>query len=268
MESEHELLAVTWAGHATALIELDGVRILTDPVLGKRVGPLRRIASPVSHQLTGGVDAVVLSHLHADHADLPSLRGLCARVTVLAPRGAGRWLARHGVRNVEELGCGEEAHVGRLRVVATGALHGRRRWPLGVRADPIGFMVCGSQGLYFAGDTDLFPAMSELAGSVDLALLPIAGWGPTLGPGHLDPERAVRGAARIAPRAVVPIHWGTFAVAWPPLWARDPQRPARQFAASMARDLPAVEVRVLAPGERTELRRRERRTHCVEAGSQ
>ncbi len=246
-------LAVTWGGHATALIELDGVRLLTDPVLNDRIGPLRRIASPVDPGLGERVDAVLLSHLHADHAELRSLRTLAALTIVFAPRGAARWLARHGVRNVEELSPGEEAPLGAVRITATPARHGRRRWPLGVEAEPIGFVAAGSQGVYFAGDTDLFAAMSALAGRVDVALLPIAGWGPTLGPGHLDPERAVQAAALIAARLVVPIHWGTFALGWPLAQKLDHQQPAEQFAALMAGALPEVDVRVLAPGERTEV---------------
>ena len=246
-------LAVTWGGHATALIELDGVRLLTDPILGDRVGPLRRIASPVAPELSERIDAVLLSHLHADHADLRSLRALAAPSIVFAPRGAAAWLARHGVRNVEELSPGEEARLGGVRIIATAARHARRRWPLGVAAEPIGFITDGSRGLYFAGDTDLFAEMSALAGRVDVALLPIGGWGPTLGPGHLDPGRAVQAAARIAAPLVVPIHWGTFALGWPVPQKLDQQEPPEQFAALMARALPAVEVRVLAPGERTEL---------------
>jgi len=255
-----ESLAVTWAGHATALIELDGVRLLTDPVLRDRVGPLRRIADPVSPGLGERIDAVMLSHLHSDHTDMPSLRALGDSTVVLAPRSSARWLARHGVRNVEELGCGEQTRVGGVRVVATPARHGSRRRPLGAQADPIGFLAHGSQGLYFAGDTDLFGEMSALAGSVDLALLPIAGWGPKLGPGHLDPARAAQAAARIEPRVVVPIHWGTLAIGWPARHPGDPQEPARRFAALMAREVPAIEVRVLAPGQRTELAARARET--------
>ena len=250
----HGSLAVTWGGHATALIELDGVRLLTDPLLRNRVGPLRRIAPPVDPRLSERIDAVMLSHLHADHANLGSLRELAAPTVVFAPKGAARWLARHGVGNVTELSPGEEAQLGSVRIIATAARHARGRWPLGVAAEPLGFIASGSQGLYFAGDTDLFAEMSDLAGSVDLALLPIAGWGPTLGPGHLDPGRAVEAAARIAARLVVPIHWGTFALGWP-MGREVDQRPVRQFAALMARELPAVEVRVLAPGERTELSR-------------
>jgi L-ascorbate metabolism protein UlaG (beta-lactamase superfamily) len=107
--------------------------------------------------------------------------------------------------------------------------------------------------VYFAGDTDLFEGMSQLAGAIDLALLPIWGWGPTLGPGHLDPERAVTAALRIAPRVVVPIHWGTLAPPRPARRPRDPARPGREFAELMALRAPQIEVRVLAPGERTEI---------------
>ena len=89
-------LEVTWLGHATVLLELDGVRVLTDPVLRGRVGPLVRIAPPVDLDALAEVDCVLLSHLHADHADLGSLRLLGDRTPVVAPAGAGRLAARHG----------------------------------------------------------------------------------------------------------------------------------------------------------------------------
>jgi L-ascorbate metabolism protein UlaG (beta-lactamase superfamily) len=245
-------LALTWAGHATVLIELAGLRILTDPVLRNRVGPLRRIAAPVSATIAQRIDVVLLSHVHADHADPASLRRL-RDATVLAPGGAGRWLARRGLRRVHELRPGEETEVGAVHVAATPAAHGGRRSPLGVRAEALGFLVRGPQALYFAGDTDLFEGMSELPGPLDAALLPIGGWGPTVGVGHLDPERAAIAAARIGPRVVVPIHWGTFALP-APLRARvDPMAAPRRFEALAARAAPRVEVRVLAQGERLEL---------------
>ncbi len=258
---DDDSVALTWAGHATALIELDGVRILTDPLLRDRVGPLRRIAAPVDADVGEHIDVIVLSHLHADHADLPSLLRVGSGTRVLAPRGAGSWLARHGMRDVCELSAGEEAIVGPLRIVATPARHDGRRWPFGARADAIGFVARGSQSCYFAGDTDLFDEMAAMAGSIDLALLPIWGWGPTLGPGHLDPERAARAAAAIAPRLAVPIHWGTFAPGRPAPPPRDPGAAARRFSAMMAREAPGVELRVLAPGERTELRAPGRAEH-------
>ena len=245
--------SVTWHGHATALIEIDGVRLLTDPVLRRRIGPLVRIGPRASLAADPPVHGVLLSHLHGDHADLPSLRRIAASVPVFAPHPAGEWLRRHGVADVTELRPGDEARVAGVRILATRAEHDRRRHPFGPAAEPIGFVVRGSRSAYFAGDTDLFGAMSELAGSIDIALLPIAGWGPTIGAGHLDPARAAIATSLIAPRVVVPIHWGTLAL---PRWARggrDPAQPARDFAALVARDAPDVDVRVLAPGQRTEL---------------
>ena len=113
-------------------------------------------------------------------------------------------------------------------------------------------MVRGPSGsVYFAGDTDLFPEMAGLSGTIDVALLPVAGWGPTLGPGHLDARRAAEAAAVIAPRVAVPIHWGTLAPPRPLRRHPDPSAPPREFAALVARVAPEVEVRVLEPGERT-----------------
>jgi L-ascorbate metabolism protein UlaG (beta-lactamase superfamily) len=133
------------------------------------------------------------------------------------------------------------------------ARHDRRRRPFGPAADPIGYLVRGSRSVYFAGDTDLDPAMAELRGSVDIALVPIWGWGPSLGAGHLDPRRAAAAVALIAPRVAVPIHWGTLALRWAVPTRAALQRPAADFAALTKRCAPAVEVWVLAPGERKEL---------------
>jgi L-ascorbate metabolism protein UlaG (beta-lactamase superfamily) len=245
--------AVTWLGHATVLLELDGVRLLTDPVLGKRVGPLVRIARPLGVRSVEPVDAVLLSHLHADHVDLPSLRRLPHGLPVFAPRGAGLWLRRAGLPDVHELAAGESLKVGPVRVMATPARHDGHRPPFGPSAKPLGFVVTGSRSAYFAGDTDLFEAMAQLHGLIDLALLPVWGWGPTLGPGHLDPERAARAAAIIAPAVAIPIHWGTFALGRPARRPSDPWWPPRRFQALARAYAPEVEVRVLAPGEQTAL---------------
>ncbi len=246
-------LAVTWAGHATVLIELDGVRILTDPLLRNRVGPLVRTSAAVPKEVGRDLDAVLLSHLHADHAHLRSLRMIGNRTPVLVPRGAGRWLERHGVGPVRELSPGEHTNVGALRVTATFASHPARRWPLGVQAQPIGFQIEGTQFCYFAGDTDLFAGLSELADRVDLALLPVWGWGPTVGPGHLDPERASIAVRMIAPRVAVPIHWGTLSLPGRAHERTDLLGPAQRFSTLARTRAQAVEVRILAPGERTEL---------------
>ena len=245
--------SVTWFGHATTLIELDGVRLLTDPVLRRRIGPLARIGPGIGADAVGHVDYVLLSHLHADHTDLRSLRDLGRSVPILAPRPAGGWLARHGLRSVRELRADEETSVNGVRVTAMPAAHDGRRHPLGPAADPIGFLAQGSRCVYFAGDTDYVPAMEELSGSVDVALLPVWGWGPRLGPGHLDPERAAEVAALIAPAVAIPIHWGTFALAWQTRRPIDHERPAREFAAFTRRRAPAVDVRLLRPGESTSI---------------
>lgn len=254
-------LAITWAGHSTVLLELDGVRLLTDPVVHDRVGPLRRIVPATDREVFEGLDAVLISHLHADHAHLRSLRTVARATPIIAPRGSARWLARHGFRVVEELGVGHDTSVGEVLLQATPAVHNphrwhfgeRRLWPIRVNVEPVGYVVRGSRSCYFAGDTDLFGGMSALHGSIDVAMLPVSGWGTTVGTGHLDPERAAQAAALIAPRVVVPIHWGTFALALGVRRSQDPAGPPRALAKLLADRAPAVDVRILRPGERMSL---------------
>jgi L-ascorbate metabolism protein UlaG (beta-lactamase superfamily) len=108
--------------------------------------------------------------------------------------------------------------------------------------------------VYFAGDTQLFPEMEALAGRVDAALLPVWGWGPRLGTGHLDPRTAAEALVRIRPRIAIPIHWGTFyPFALARLWPRPLERPPQDFAREAARIAPLTEVRLLTPGETTDL---------------
>jgi L-ascorbate metabolism protein UlaG (beta-lactamase superfamily) len=244
---------IQYVGHATVHIDLDGVRILTDPLLRNRVAHLRR-ATGVSPRSLRGIDAVLISHAHYDHLDLPSLERLGKKVPVVVPRGLGGLLRKRRFESVVEIGVGETLAIGELQVRAVTAEHDRRRGPLGASADPVGYVVAGSKNVYFAGDTDLFDAMSEL-GPVDLALLPIWGWGPGLGGGHLDPVRAAEAAARINPRVVVPIHWGTYFPIHLGL-ARKPaflDVPPLEFVAAMREAAPEVQVRVLAVGEGLEL---------------
>jgi L-ascorbate metabolism protein UlaG (beta-lactamase superfamily) len=246
--------SATYVGHATVLVDLDGTRLLTDPVLRPRVGPLVRHGPLPALHLTAGIDAVLISHLHHDHADLGSLRRLGRKVPLLVPPGSAGFFARHGFGDVTELAPGDSSKVGALTVTAVEADHdgGRRRGAAEV--EPVGFLIGGSRSVYFAGDTDLFAAMRGLVESLDVALLPVGGWGPRLPPGHLDPEGAARAAALLSPRLAVPIHWGTL---YPFGLARlRPGRlrlPAEEFAASARRLAPQVETRVLSPGESTSL---------------
>lgn len=246
---------VTFVGHATVLVELGGMRLLTDPVLRGRVGPLRRHGAPPASDLTRDLDAVLISHLHHDHADLPSLRRIGREVPVLTAPGGGEFLEAHGFGAVTELAAGESTQVGEVTVTATAAWHpGGRRFERGSEA--VGFLLGGGRRrVYFAGDTDLFDGMEEIGGGgLDLALLPIWGWGPSIGPGHLDPERAARATALLSPRIVVPIHWGTlYPLGLARLRPGPLREPPREFAARARALAPHAEVRVLAPGEATSL---------------
>lgn len=164
------------------------------------------------------------------------------------PRGAGRALARRGFGRVEEVAPGSTVDLGPVTVTATEAEHRGFRPPFGATAESLGFILEGSHRLYFAGDTDLFPGMSTL-GRLDVALLPVWGWGPTLGEGHLDPERAALAASLLQPRLCLPIHWGTFY----PLGMQRLRRhlltdPPHAFARHAATIAPEVAVRVLPVG--------------------
>jgi len=193
---------ITWVGHATVLIETGDARLLTDPVLRDRVMHLRRQVPTPAHP--GTVDAVLISHLHHDHLHKASLRGLSD--TAVAPVGSSRYIPRYDVREVR---VGDTVTIAGTTVEATPAWHdGRRRPGPGAKElDTLGYLV---DGIWFAGDTDLNPEMEALRGRVDVALIPIWGWGPSLGPGHLDPAGAAQAIALIAPRIAIPIHWGTF----------------------------------------------------------
>jgi L-ascorbate metabolism protein UlaG (beta-lactamase superfamily) len=241
---------LTWLGHATVLIEVGGVRLLTDPLLRDRVGHLRRHSATPAAGASDGIHAVLVSHLHLDHLDAGSMRRLPRDVTVIAPSGAGALLRRLGFARTTELHAGEQAEVAGVTVAAVPAVHDGRRHPLAPLAEAIGFVVTGEHRVYFAGDTDLFDGMEALAGTLDVALLPVWGWGPSLGPGHMDPETAARAAAILRPRVAVPIHWGTF---FPAGLARlrgsalvDPPREFARVAGEIA---PGVDVRVLEPGQ-------------------
>jgi L-ascorbate metabolism protein UlaG (beta-lactamase superfamily) len=249
---------LVWLGHATVLVELAGTRILTDPVLRSRVAHLRRHAPARTPSLPAPLDAVLVSHLHYDHADVPTLRRVHEVVPIIGPRGTRRWLASTaGLQDVREVGVGDAVDVGLgVHVRAVPARHDGRRRPLGPPADALGFVIEGDgRRIYFPGDTDLFDGMAKVAdGGLDVALLPVWGWGPRLGPGHLDPERAAQAAALLRPRRVVPIHWGTFL----PATQRRHRRalltdPPRAFAARVAELAPDVAVTILEPGQGLEL---------------
>jgi L-ascorbate metabolism protein UlaG (beta-lactamase superfamily) len=244
---------VAYVGHATVVLDLDGTRILTDPLLRNRVAHLRRVV-PLDGSALHGIDAILISHAHYDHLDLPSLEMLGKGTQVVVSRGLGSFLRKRRFEQVTEMDEGESVRIGTLDVQAVHAAHESSRGPFGVKAPPLGYVVSGSKTAYFAGDTDLFDGMATFA-SPDVALLPIWGWGPSLGRGrHLDPGRAAEALLLIQPRVAIPIHWGTYApihvgLRRPPAFLR---LPPIEFAKAAAEVAPDVDVRIVAPGESIE----------------
>jgi L-ascorbate metabolism protein UlaG (beta-lactamase superfamily) len=258
-------LSVTFAGHSTVLLDVDGVRLLTDPLLRRRIGVLIRRTPVPAAELRRDLDAVLISHAHLDHLDVPSLRMIDRDTPIIAPRGVGSLLRRQGfepteveVGDVIELpppagaGTGTAAEDrGPVRVRAVPAFHSGTRYPLGTPSEALGYVVEGGLSVYFAGDTGLFDGMQEL-GPLDVAVLPVGGWGPRLPDDHLGPLTAARALQLLKPRACVPVHWGTLYPPWLPPefnakwseWPRAFERYARHLA-------PDVDVRVLPPGETT-----------------
>jgi L-ascorbate metabolism protein UlaG (beta-lactamase superfamily) len=245
-----EPLSVTWIGHSTVLVEAGGVRLLTDPLLRSRIAHVRRVAPPAA-RIEPELDAVLVSHVHYDHLDFPSLR-LVRTKRIVVPRGAGRLLERRGFGPVIEVEAGEELSVGAVTVRATHAEHRARR---GLRADTpaLGYLVSTPARLYFAGDTQVFDGMRELAPGLAVALLPIWGWGPRVGPGHLDPHGAAEALRLLAPRLAIPIHWGTYRRIGLSRDAATLRQPAERFERLAAELAPEVTVRILIPGERLKI---------------
>lgn len=247
---------MTFLGHSSVVIDIDGQRLVTDPILRPRVGPLRRSGAMPRDELWAAPDAVLISHSHWDHLDFGSLQMLGRETTMIVPRGLASRLRARGFRRTVELVPGEHHGVGGVRVEATHAEHRGFGPPVGGTERSIGFLVRGSNDIYFAGDTAYFEAMAELDLGLDLALMPVWGWGPILRTSeHLDPMGAARAVSVIRPRWAVPIHWGSLH----PVgmrWLRPTTRidPPHQFAQLVRRYAPATRVRVLGIGASLELR--------------
>ncbi len=260
---------VTWWGHATTTVCDSGVRVLTDPLFVGRLAHLRRRRGALPPPGAAAADVVLVSHLHADHLHVGSLARLAPGTTVVLPRGAGA--AVPGLRRVRErlrlveVGAGETLRFGELTVRAVPAAHDGRRLPFGPhRARALGYVVDGEARTYFAGDTGLFDGMARAVGPCDIALLPVGGWGPFLGSGHLDAGRAARALAELAPRAAVPVHYGTY---WPigmdAVRPHEFHAPGEEFARIAGRLAPQVSVHPLEHGHSVLV---ERRTGAGRAG--
>lgn len=214
----HEGVAVTWWGHSSTTIELSAARVATDPLMTARLYHLRR-AVPEPPEAAHEADLVLVSHLHHDHLHLPSLARFGPDVPVVVPRGAAaavKGLDRHPL---VEVGPGDSVEVAGVRIDVLPATHEGHRDVLhrGARDVPaLGFRLDdGSASVWFPGDTGVRPDFADVD-PVDLAVVPIGGWGPTLGDEHLDPEEAVAAVAAVGARWALAVHYGTY---WP-LWLR------------------------------------------------
>ncbi|WP_309134511.1 MBL fold metallo-hydrolase [Cellulomonas sp.] len=245
---------VRWLGHATTVLDVAGVRLVTDPLLRRHAGLLRRSGDAPDPAHWQGADAVLVSHLHHDHAETVSLRMLAGAPVLAAPSSA-RWLAHQGLDAVALApGAWWQAPAGDVRVRTVPADHRHRPMPHRPNA-ATGFVVRGGGvTVWFAGDTGPTPAFAtvpELAGApVDVALVPVGGWGPRLSGGHLGPDGAAQACAAVGARVAVPVHWGTLhapaARRLPPGWM---ERAGPAFAAAARRRAPGCRVHVLQPGE-------------------
>lgn len=243
---------IIYVGHATLLLELDGLRLLTDPLLTSRVSHLARQTAVPDFEVPH-FDAVLLSHLHADHLHLRSLRCLSREQLIVAPRGAAAFLGRHGFSHVIEVAAGEMLSIKGITIEATPADHPARPLPGRPHTDSLGYVIHGRRRVYFSGDTDLFAGMAGI-GQVDVALLPVWGWGPTLGAGHMDPYRAAQALELLRPSLAIPIHWGTyFPLGLRPLLPNLVRQPPYTFARHANRLAPDVQVCVLDPGDALDL---------------
>ncbi|MEI7030307.1 MBL fold metallo-hydrolase [Streptomyces pratensis] len=251
-------MEVTWWGHATCTIEDSGVRVLTDPLFARRFAHLRRRRGEVPPARAAVAEVVLVSHLHSDHLHLPSLARLAPGSRLVVPLGAVaavpglRGLRKTRGLHVTEVRAGDEVRVGEVRVRAVPALHDGRRLPVGPRRTAaLGYVVEGEARTYFAGDTGLFARMADAVGPVDVALLPVGGWGPYLGQGHLDPARAAEALTLLGPRSAVPVHYGTY---WPigldGVRPHEFHSPGDEFVRHAARRAPGVTVHLLRHGER------------------
>jgi L-ascorbate metabolism protein UlaG (beta-lactamase superfamily) len=252
--------AVTWLGHSTVVLDLDGTRLVTDPLLGPHAGLLRRRGAPPTRGSWDGVDAVLVSHLHHDHADLRSLRMLPPGVPIITSPGNARWLRRRDLTGVSPTTSGglRVGASGDVRVALCPAVHRGRPMPHRPNEASGHLIRSASVTIWAAGDTELFDGLDRLpeqAGApIDLAIVPISGWAPRLSSGHMGPTQAAHACARVRARWALPVHWGTLHTpggrSIPSGWM---DRPGVEFLAALGELAPRCTPLVLAVGGRRTL---------------
>ena len=256
-------LAVTWFGHSTSLLEIDGYRVLTDPVWGDRcspshtVGPERLHPPPIPLEALPAVDAVVISHDHYDHLDLDTVLALARsqRAPFVVPLGVGTHLRTWGIpqQRIIELDWDQSASVDDLTLVCTPARHFSGRFVSRNTTLWASWVITGPQHrAYFGGDTGYTRSFAEIGsqhGPFDLTLMPVGAYNRLWPDIHMNPEEAVRAHLDVSGPGkglLVPIHWGTFRLA-PHPWAEPVDRLVD--AAGSA----GVGVAVPKPGHRIDL---------------
>jgi len=228
---------LTWVGHSTLLVQLDGVNVLTDPQWSRRASPVSfagptRVTPPAPRfEALPPIHVVVISHDHYDHLDRDTVKRLAAahRPKFLVPLGLKAWFADIGIGDVEELDWWDARTLRGLTFTCVPAQHfsGRTPWDRNRRLWS-GWTVAGqTRRLYFAGDTAYFAGFKEIGarlGPFDVAAIPIGAYLPPviMKPSHTSPEEALTALADVRGRILVPIHWGTFDLADEPL--DDPPR--------------------------------------------
>ncbi|KQW47067.1 hypothetical protein ASC77_17950 [Nocardioides sp. Root1257] len=248
-------LALTWWGHASATVEIDDARIALDPLLSDQLFHLRRYTVHPRDEATDA-DVVVVSHLHHDHLHLPSLRRFARDVPILVPRGGESLLRDLGTDRVVPVEPGDVHEVGGTTIRVLAATHDGGRGPhTRITGPPLGFRIDrAARSCWFPGDTEVREDMYDV-GRVDLALVPVGGWGPTLEDGHMDPVAGAEAVRRVGADVAVPVHWGTF---WP-LGLRRLARanhdrlfvtPGDRFIEALGTAAPDVRPVLATPGER------------------
>jgi L-ascorbate metabolism protein UlaG (beta-lactamase superfamily) len=245
---------VTWIGHATYVVRIGGLTILTDPVWSRKIPGVKPRLTPPGVPLSGlgRVDGIVISHNHYDHLDAPTIKQLSRDTPAFVPAKLGTWFRRRGFTNVVELDWWESVHLGDVELGFVPAHHWSRRTLADSCKTLWGGWVftSGTAKIYFAGDTGYGHWFAEIAAhhpGIDLALLPVGAYEPNwfMKAVHMNPEEAVRACAELGARRMATMHWGTFVLSAEPLL--DPLRKAAAAWAQAGR--PRADLWDLAVGE-------------------